>query len=388
MKDIEYSLAYLLAELKLLKHLTHRNISKLYDIWPGDRTKEERVSSSGRIVPPGRITSVYVVMELMETDLKKLYESPTTFNEDQVKHILYQILKGCEFMHKAYILHRDLKPANILLDSECNAKVCDFGLARSVHGHKTGEQMLNEDAKEELSPDKDRGTIMERLKDTRKERKHMKRELSPHVVTRWYRSPELILMEKDYGRKIDVWSVGAIFAEMLTMMEQNDMPYNRRKPFFPGRSCYPLSPDKKKGQEKKRKVGDEDQLNIIIQKIGPLTEDDMSFLSASKQSHYLKQFEIDHKGDSFEELFPWAEASAIDLLKKMLNFNPYFRPSVAECLEHEYFDDQEKYDEEGEIDPDKIDVQFENLPEKELRRVLDEMFEYYNENRDKMFGLD
>lgn len=47
MKDIEYSLAYLLAELKLLKHLNHKNISKLYDIWPGDRTKEERVSSSG-----------------------------------------------------------------------------------------------------------------------------------------------------------------------------------------------------------------------------------------------------------------------------------------------------------------------------------------------------
>lgn len=198
-------------------------------------------------------------MELMETDLKKLYESPTTFNEDQVKHILYQILKGVEFMHKAHILHRDMKPANILLDSECNAKVCDFGLARSVHGHKTGEEMLKEEIKEELSPDKDRGTIVERLKDTRKERKHMKRELSPHVVTRWYRSPELILMEKDYGRKIDIWSIGAIFAEMLIMMEENtDLPYNKRKPFFPGRSCYPLSPDKKKGSDKKRKVGDED----------------------------------------------------------------------------------------------------------------------------------
>lgn len=94
MKDIEYSLSYLLAELKLLEHLSHKNITKLYDIWPADRTKEERESSSGRIVPPGRITAVYVVMELMESDLKRLYESPTTFNEDQIKYALYQILRA------------------------------------------------------------------------------------------------------------------------------------------------------------------------------------------------------------------------------------------------------------------------------------------------------
>ena len=93
----------------------------------------------------------------------------------------------------------------------------------------------------------------------------MKRELSPHVVTRWYRSPELILMEKDYGKKIDVWSIGAIFAEMFIMSEENEQPYGRRKPFFPGRSCYPLSPDKRKrkkakseSEDKKNKIADDD----------------------------------------------------------------------------------------------------------------------------------
>ncbi len=49
----------------------------------------------------------------------------------------------------------------------------------------------------------------------------MKRELTGHVVTRWYRAPELILLEKDYGEAIDVWSVGCIFAELLTMMKEN-----------------------------------------------------------------------------------------------------------------------------------------------------------------------
>ena len=91
------------------------------------------------------------------------------------------------------------------------------------------EETKGEEEEEEkhLSPEKDRGEIIERLKDTRKDRKHMKRELSPHVVTRWYRSPELILMEKDYGKKIDIWSMGAIFAEMLIMKEENDLPHTK-----------------------------------------------------------------------------------------------------------------------------------------------------------------
>lgn len=134
-------------------------------------------------------------------------------------------------MHSGDIIHRDLKPANILLNSACDAKICDFGLARSIHGIKTAEEMLyGEEELEEydkLSPDKDRATIIERLKKTRGERKKMKRNLSPHVVTRWYRSPELILMEKDYGKKIDVWSLGTIFAEMLKMKEENPEHYSK-----------------------------------------------------------------------------------------------------------------------------------------------------------------
>ena len=72
----------------------------------------------------------------------------------------------------------------------------------------------------------------------------LKRELSEHVVTRWYRAPELILMEKDYGPAIDMWSVGCIFAELLGMLKENVLNAKDRKPIFPGKSCYPLSPDK------------------------------------------------------------------------------------------------------------------------------------------------
>jgi mitogen-activated protein kinase 1/3 len=139
-----------------------------------------------------------------------------------------------------------------------------------VHGLKTGEDIIHDAHPEDpptLSPEKDRETIIDRLKETRRDRKKMKRELSPHVVTRWYRSPELILMEKDYGKKIDVWSIGAIFAEMLLMSDENPEHYSKRKPFFPGRSCYPLSPDKRKrkkskseaeGERTSSKVADDD----------------------------------------------------------------------------------------------------------------------------------
>jgi len=67
--------------------------------------------------------------------------------------------------------------------------------------------------------------------------------LTGHVVTRWYRAPELILLEKDYGESIDTWAVGCIFAELLSMMQDNYPNINDRKPLFPGGSCFPLSPD-------------------------------------------------------------------------------------------------------------------------------------------------
>ena len=61
--------------------------------------------------------------------------------------------------------------------------------------------------------------LMQQLKATKQLRKNMKRQLTGHVVTRWYRAPELILLEKDYGQAIDMWSVGCIFAELLGMMK-------------------------------------------------------------------------------------------------------------------------------------------------------------------------
>ena len=71
----------------------------------------------------------------------------------------------------------------------------------------------------------------------------MSKELTKHVVTRWYRAPEVILMNEMYSYAIDIWSVGCIFAELLSMIVENCPDFFSRVPLFPGKSCYPLSPE-------------------------------------------------------------------------------------------------------------------------------------------------
>jgi len=135
-------------------------------------------------------------------------------------------LLGLKFIHSADVLHRDLKPANVLINEDCSVKICDFGLARSIEGIE-GAHMKKDtnEKKEEDDLVKGKGTTS-----TSAEKKgnaklvktsgglikttNIKRELTGHVVTRWYRAPELILLEKDYTSAIDVWSVGCIFAEL------------------------------------------------------------------------------------------------------------------------------------------------------------------------------
>ena len=70
----------------------------------------------------------------------------------------------------------------------------------------------------------------------------MMKQLTKHVVTRWYRAPEVILAQDTYTLAIDIWSTGCIFAELLSMMRENYSYYTERKPLFPGESCRLLSP--------------------------------------------------------------------------------------------------------------------------------------------------
>ena len=101
------------------------------------------------------------------------------------------------------------------------------------------------DTNQEVKTEEEKKDDMKsKLIKTKDQRKNMKRELTGHVVTRWYRAPEIILLEKDYGPAIDVWAVGCIFAELLGMMKENAPTFMDRQPLFPGKSCFPLSPAK------------------------------------------------------------------------------------------------------------------------------------------------
>ena len=200
--------------------------------------------------------SVFLVMDYTSHDLKKMFSSkisPTfSFNEDHVITILYNLLCSMKFMHSANIVHRDIKPSNILIDGQCGVKICDFGLARTL-------------------PEK------------AKVRKAPRRQLSDYVVSRWYRSPEIILKEKDYDSKIDQWSLGCIAGEMIMFTDNNrkDKTHSK-KILFPGNSCYPCSPCEKMRKNPNSKtqiISEKDQLITILETLGAQKEKDLAFLN-------------------------------------------------------------------------------------------------------------
>ena len=122
-----------------------------------------------------------MVTPLMDLDLGNIIKIQK-LTDDQVKFIIYQIMRGLKYIHSAGIIHRDLKPSNLAVNEDCDLKILDFGLARPTDAEMTG-----------------------------------------YVATRWYRAPEIMLNWMHYSQTVDIWSVGCIMAELLT-----------GRPLFPG----------------------------------------------------------------------------------------------------------------------------------------------------------
>ena len=157
----------------------------------------------------------------------------------------------------------------------------------------------------------------------------MTRQLTKHVVTRWYRAPELILIQP-YTSAVDIWSIGCIFAELLSMQEGNVPGYQDRKPLFPGGTCFPLS-----GEGDSIKADERlDQLSVIFSVIGSPSAEDIEAIG--KAGEYINALPKTN-GKPYEHLYPAADPNALDLLKKMLQFNPSRRVTAEEALEHEFF---------------------------------------------------
>mmetsp|Transcript_26560 Transcript_26560/g.37930 ORF Transcript_26560/g.37930 Transcript_26560/m.37930 type:complete len:834 (-) Transcript_26560:37-2538(-) len=266
---------------------------------------------------------LYLVFEYVDTDLYKLIMSPQYLTTEHIQTFLYQMLVGLKYIHSSSVIHRDLKPANILLNEDCTLKICDFGLARIVHNDKISPSSTTRH--DNLGVVKTDVPVRQQPSFSHQ---GLSRQLTKHVVTRWYRAPELILIQP-YGSAVDIWSLGCIFAELLSMQEGSVPTYQDRVPLFPGGSCYPLSGDTGSTSSDERL----DQLSVIFSVIGMPSEEDL--LSISKANEYIRSLE-NKPGRNLESLYPAADPSAIQLLKKMLMFNPAKRCTAEEALDHDF----------------------------------------------------
>ncbi|KAM9560916.1 mitogen-activated protein kinase 8B-like isoform 8-T17 [Salvelinus alpinus] len=216
----------------------------------------------------------YIVMELMDANLCQVIQME--LDHERLSYLLYQMLCGIKHLHAAGIIHRDLKPSNVVVKSDCTLKILDFGLARTA---ATGLLM------------------------------------TPYVVTRYYRAPEVIL-GMGYQANVDVWSVGCIVAEMV-----------RGSVLFPGSDHI-------------------DQWNKVIEQLGTPPQEFLMKLNQSVRTYVENRPR--YAGYSFDKLFPdvlfpadsehnkLKASQARDLLSKMLVIDSSKRISVDEALKHPY----------------------------------------------------
>ncbi|CAB1329031.1 unnamed protein product [Coregonus sp. 'balchen'] len=165
-------------------------VGEEYDVIETIGTGAYGVVSSARRRDNAPHQHIYVVLDLMESDLHQIIHSRQPLTPEHTRYFLYQLLRGLKYVHSANVIHRDLKPSNLLVNENCELKIGDFGMARGLSSH----------------PEESHSFMTE------------------YVATRWYRAPELMLSLHHYSLAIDMWSVGCIFAEMLG-----------RKQLFPGK---------------------------------------------------------------------------------------------------------------------------------------------------------
>lgn len=241
-------------EIKLLQSLNHHNVVKLQEVMV------ER-------------NDCFMIFEYLSHDLTGLLNHPEfELQAAHKKDLAKQLFEGLDYLHKRGVLHRDIKAANILVSNEGYLKLADFGLAR----------FYNKNAKK-------------------------KQDYTNRVITIWYRSPELLLGETQYGPAVDIWSAACVLVEIFT-----------RHAIFPGDGT------------------EINQLDRIYNVLGtPSREEwpgvaDLAWYELLRPAASLKS--------TFEEKFKHRmTAAAFDLLSAMFQYDPNLRPSASDVLEHPYF---------------------------------------------------
>jgi serine/threonine protein kinase len=342
-KDDDYAALmealYCVREVKLMRHLHDENIVELLDVLP---------------LSGPDFVDVYIVMGLMETDLRRVLQY-TGLKPQQVVKVAYQIVRGLKYVHSAHVVHRDMKPLNVLMNSDLSARICDFGMARvlvpeepeaPVTGVANGEE--NGEAHGQAARP---GAAQQ-----------PKRKLTKHnVVSQWYRPPEVILTDK-YSFPIDMFSFGAILAEMNA----------KGFPLFKSRSTW-------------------HQLEMILRTIGPPAAEDDEYIRTSKcvvkypedpeavrtaemykvilKKVESRQVPLHQDGHTrWDRVYPTVEESRwtedlVELAEACIQINPAKRPTAAEALAFNFF--HEWHDAHKEPDCEPMDWSFDDM---ELKR--------------------
>ncbi|EDN05018.1 protein kinase [Histoplasma capsulatum] len=254
-----------LREIQILLESRHTNIVHLREVVMGNGMDD-----------------VYLVMDFVEHDLKTLLDHMhEPFLQSETKTLLLQIISATEYLHSHWIMHRDLKTSNLLMNNRGEIKVADFGMAR-YYGDP---------------PPK----------------------LTQLVTTLWYRSPELLLGAETYGPEIDMWSIGCIFAELVT-----------KKPLFQGEN-------------------EVSQLSEIFASTGPPTTQSWPSFRSLPNAKFVG-FPANSAAQNsdggipllWRKKFPYLTTAGLTLLSHLLALNPASRPDAATCLSHPYFREDPK----------------------------------------------
>lgn len=239
-------------EVKMLKHLKHPNLVNLIEVF---RRKKK----------------LHLVFEYCErTVLNELEKNPRGVPLPLTMSIIWQILQAINYCHVHNCIHRDVKPENVLLTKDGVVKVCDFGFARH------------------LSPGEN---------------------FTDYVATRWYRAPELLVGDTQYGPKVDVWAIGCVFVELVN-----------GEALWPGKS-------------------DVDQLYLIRKNVGDLIPRHMAIF---KTNEFFTGLIIPDPGvvDPLDNKLPkdLVGPEGIDFMKKCLDKDPAKRWSCEQLLQHPFFE--------------------------------------------------
>lgn len=206
---------------------------------------------------------LHLVLEYCEFDLEQIIKSKSVvLLPSDIKAWMFMLLSGLLECHNNFLIHRDIKPNNCLIKSDGTLKLADFGLTRVLDSNMTAQ-----------------------------------------AVTRWYRSPEMLLGATSYSFAADLWSMGAVFAEMFL-----------RVPFFAAENDF-------------------QQIELVFKALG--TPDVADWPEIKELPGFFEYQKA--PGANIEFLFSGASLDALDLLKKLLCFNPLKRITCKEALNHEYF---------------------------------------------------